>query len=127
MTNPYDQGRFAPVPGQVKAVRILLFVVAGLTVLTLIGFLLSGQVSAESAGLVIWASLPGVIGLVVALRLARGGRVRFWVVVVVAALLVLGGLGALGRGDPRGITNLILPGVILFLVTRRPAREFFLS
>jgi hypothetical protein len=126
MTNPYDQGRFDPMPGQVKAVRILLFVVAGLTVLTLIGFLSSGQVTAESTGLVIWATLPGVIGVVVAPRLARGGRVRFWVVLLVAALLILGGLGALGRGDPRGITNLVLPGVILFLVTRRPARDFFL-
>jgi hypothetical protein len=126
MTNPYDERRFDAVPVQVKAVRILLLVVAGFTVLTLIGFLTSQQVTASAAGVAVWASLPGAAALVVALRLPRGGRVRFWVVVAIAALLVLGGLGALGRGDPRGLTNLVLPGVILFLITRRPARDFFL-
>jgi hypothetical protein len=118
--------RAVPMPGQVTAVRVLLFVLAGLTAVLVVAFLASQEVTAESVGRLLLVALPVAVGLVVAVRIPRGGRVPFWSIVAISGLLVLVALAKLGGGDPTGLTSLVLPGAILVLVTRRPARDFFL-
>jgi hypothetical protein len=81
--------------------------------------------SAEVLGRLIWLAWPGVAALVLGLRLHRGGRPRFQLTMVVCAFWILGALGLLGTGDPRGLTQLALPVAVLLLITRRPARDFF--
>jgi hypothetical protein len=104
--------------------RALLFVTAALTALTTLGYVAANGASPESLGRVVWASWPGLLGLVVAIRLRRPDRGRFWLVVVAQAALVLMALAALGRGEARGLTSLLLPVTTLLLVTRPSSRAF---
>lgn len=112
-------------PTSVKTVRVLLYIVAGFTVLTTVGVLLAAGASPEIIGQLIWAAWPGVLGFIVALKLNTPSRLKFWLIIVAAAFLILGGLGNLGQGDPRGFTTLILPILILVFVLQRSARQYF--
>lgn len=105
---------------------MLLYVGGVITLLTSIGYLIAEGFSAENLGQVIWAAWPGIVGLVIAGRLHTGGRRTYWVIVVVAVFWLLGALGSIGQGDPRGITGLILPVATLIALTRRSSRDFFL-
>jgi hypothetical protein len=107
-------------------VRILLYVGGVITVLTTLGYLVSEGFSAENLGLAVWVAWPGILGLVIARKVAAGGRRRYWLIVVIAAFWMLGALGSIGQGDPRGITGLILPIATLVALTRRSSRDFFL-
>ena len=119
-----DRGA-GPRPGPLRAARVALFVGAALTVLTIVGYLVTVGGSSESVGRAIWVSVPGVIAFVVALRMDRGGMRRFWWAVGGCGLWILGALASVGRGDPRGLTQLVIPVVVLVLVTRPSARRFF--
>jgi hypothetical protein len=113
-------------PTSVRALRVLLYAGAAVSLLLTVGALTSGNLDAETAGLLVWAVWPGFVALFLARRIGAGGRRRFWSIVVVAAAWVLGALGSIGNGDPRGITNLILPIAVLVALTRRTSRDFFL-
>lgn len=110
-------------PGTVKAIRVLLFVVAALTVIVAIGTFLYADVGdpAYAAGAVTWAALPGIASLV----LRRGSRVLWWCLLALEIVYILLALANLGRGDPRGITNMVLPIVILVLLFQRSSRRYF--
>jgi len=112
-------------PTAVKTVRVLLYIVAGFTVLTTIGVLLAAGASPEIIGRLIWAAWPGVLGFIVALKLTTPSRLKFWLIIVAAAFLILGSLSDLGHGDPRGFTTLILPILILIFVLQGSARRYF--
>jgi hypothetical protein len=112
-------------PGQVRAVRVLLYLGAGFTVLATVGAIAVFGTSAEALGRLVWASWPGVAAFFIARRLDRGGRRLYWSVVVVCGFWVLGALAALGSGDPRGVTQLLIPTAVLVLLTRRGSRAFF--
>lgn len=114
-------------PGTAKAIRVLLFVAAGLTLLVVVGtFLYAGAAStAYTAGAALWVALPGIASLVLALLLRRGGRAIWACLLAVEILYILLALAGLGRGDPRGITNLLLPIVILVLLFQHSSRRYF--
>jgi len=112
-------------PTSVRTVRVLLYVGGAITLLTTLGFLVSEGFTAENIGQAIWVAWPGTVGLVIARKVHTGGRRRYWLIVVVAAFWMLGALGSLGQGDPRGITGLILPIATLVALTRRTSRDFF--
>jgi hypothetical protein len=113
-------------PQSLAAVRVLLYVGGVITLLTTLGFLVGLGVSAETAGRAIWAVWPGVAALFLARGLREGGAARFWAIVVVAAVWVFMGLAQLGRGEPRGLTSIVIPVAILILVTRPAARGYLL-
>jgi hypothetical protein len=114
----------ASMPPPVRTVRVLLYVLAGFTALFVIGALVYAGVTAELLGYLTWSAWPGVVGFVVALRLGHPGPVKFWLIIVVSAFGIVTSLGELG--DPRGITSLIIPILILVFVLRRVSRTYFL-
>ncbi|MCY7394724.1 MAG: hypothetical protein LH468_01010 [Nocardioides sp.] len=125
LSQAYSHDYVPPVPGPVRAARVLLLVGAALTLVTVLAFVVSVGPSPESIGRGIWVCVPAVIALVVAPRMGRPGRKTFWWAAAAAALWVLGALGSLGGGDPRGLTQLVIPVVVLVLLTRPRARAFF--
>ncbi|MFI1222006.1 MULTISPECIES: Tox-REase-5 domain-containing protein [unclassified Streptomyces] len=116
-------------PGPLVLVRVLLLVLFGATVLGAVG--LSGSalavdaMGAEVLGILLYASAPGVLAALLARHVRTGStRVR-WGVVAVQVWLILGGLGNLGDGSPDGLTQLVLPALIIVLISRRGSREWF--
>jgi hypothetical protein len=122
----FGGGGAAPMPTPVKTVRVLLYILAGFTVLLVVSALVYAGVTAELLGYLTWFSWPGIAGFVVALRLGRPGPVKFWLVVVISAVDIINALSRLGGGDPRGITSLVLPVLILVFLVRRSSRTYFL-
>lgn len=112
-------------PDSVRTLRVLLYVWAGVTLLVTIGFLASQAVDGERVGQLVWAIWPGVAAYFVARGIRHGGRNRFRWTIVIAAFGILGALGAIGAGEPRGVTQLILPVAVLIAVLRPSARAFF--
>lgn len=112
-------------PNQVKTVRVLMFVVAGLTLLMTLAFLVTVGVTAAAIGAAVWFALPGVISFVLALRIPRGGTALRRGIIALEVFYVLLALSAIGQGDPRGVVNLVLPAVILVLLFRADAKNHF--
>lgn len=121
----YGRPARSGMPGTVKAVRVLLFVVAGVTILVAAGAFAYAGGGAYAAGRATWVLLPGIASLVLALLIRRRGRVLFWCLVALQVLYVLLAFGALGRGDPRGVTNLLFPIAILVLLLLPVSRAYF--
>ena len=114
-------------PSTVKAARVLLFLAAALTALVSVLFFYATEqeVSARLLGQLTWQALPGILSLWLGFWISRCGiGIQRWIIGV-EVLAILQALGNLGQGDPRGLTNLILPIAIVFLVTRPSARRYF--
>ncbi|MEV8107757.1 alpha/beta hydrolase [Streptomyces sp. NPDC088135] len=77
-------------------------------------------------GMVLYAALPGIAGFVLSLYLRTGG---VWIrrgLLAVHAWLVLGALATLNDAENgRGVTQLVLPVVVLALLSRPSARAWF--
>ncbi|MFD5192227.1 alpha/beta hydrolase [Streptomyces sp. NPDC058357] len=77
-------------------------------------------------GMVLYAAFPGIAGFVLSLYLRTGG---VWIrrgLVAVHAWLVLGALATLNDAENgRGVTQLVLPVVVLVLLSRPSARAWF--
>ena len=120
----YDTTATGTMPSSLRAVRVLLYVTAGLTVVTTIAFLAIEGTSAEALGAATWSAWPGVAALVLARGLPAGGLLRWRLLVALEVVYLLMALGAVGAGDPRGVTNLLLPIAVLVLAFRPAARDF---
>ncbi|WP_046469652.1 hypothetical protein [Allosalinactinospora lopnorensis] len=111
-------------PRPLKAARWCLFLTAGISLITGIGGLAAAGVSGATLGTMTWVMLPGILCLAFGLRLRKGGRGLFWSIIAVQALVLLLTLGNLAGGDPRAITQSLLPVLILIFVTRPAARAY---
>ncbi|SCE58489.1 hypothetical protein GA0115253_1078418 [Streptomyces sp. Termitarium-T10T-6] len=117
-------------PGPLAVVRVALLVLLGATVLGAVG--LSGSALAADAmgaqvfGILLYASAPGVLCALLARHLRTGGRRVLWGIVAVQIWLIIGGLGNLSDGSPDGVTQLVLPVLILVLLRRPQSRAWFL-
>ncbi|MFJ6487955.1 Tox-REase-5 domain-containing protein [Streptomyces californicus] len=116
-------------PGPLALVRVLLLVLLGATVLGAIGLsgsaLAVGAMGAEVLGILLYASVPGVLTAVLARHVRTGGpRVR-WGIVAVQVWLIIGGLANVGDGSPDGFTQLVVPILILVLINREGSRAWF--
>jgi hypothetical protein len=112
-------------PNQVKTVRVLMFVAAGLTFLTTLAFLVTVGVTAAAFGAALWFVVPGVLSLMLALRIPEGRTRLRRGIIALEVFYVLLSLSRIGQGDPRGVVNLILPVVILVLLFRPEAKAHF--
>ncbi|MEW2065678.1 Tox-REase-5 domain-containing protein [Streptomyces sp. NPDC007346] len=117
-------------PGPLAVVRVLLLVLLGATVLGAIGLsgsaLAADAMGAQVLGILLYASAPGVLCALLARHLRTGGRRVRWGIVAVQLWLIIGGLGNLADGSPDGLTQLVLPVVILVLLSRARSRAWFL-
>ncbi len=117
-------------PGPLATVRVLLLVLVGATALGAVG--LSGSAIAADAmgaqvlGILLYASAPGVLCALLAWHLRTGGKLVRWGIVAAQVWLIVGGLGNLADGSPDGLTQLVLPVLILVLLSRAQSRAWFL-
>ncbi|WP_406149064.1 Tox-REase-5 domain-containing protein [Streptomyces anulatus] len=116
-------------PRPLVLVRVLLLVLFGATVLGAIGLsgsaLSADAMGAEVLGILLYASAPGVLAALLARHVRTGGaRVR-WGILAVQVWLILGGLANLGNGSPDGLTQLVLPILIIVLISRAGSRAWF--
>lgn len=111
-------------PKSARAAQIIFFVGAGLAILMLIGAILMGA-TASQLGLLVGGTLPGYFALAVGIGMRANKRVWWILALVVVGFWILGGLGTIGRGDPRGLVQLVLPISALVLLLRPSARAFY--
>ena len=106
--------------------RAGLFAQAGLSLLGVLAIWLGvGEMSARLAGALVFAALPAVLGLVLCrVMWKRGGWIP-WLVLGVQACWFWRSLGFLAEGSWRGVTQLLLPVAIGWLVARPQVREWF--
>jgi hypothetical protein len=116
---------WSELPGPVRATQVLMFVTAGLTFAMTLAFLVSVGVTAASLGASLWIVAPGVVSLVLAMRVPRGGVGLRRGIIALEIFYVLLALSRLGNGDPRGAVNLVLPVVVLILLFRRNTKDHF--
>ena len=112
-------------PTPVRAAQVLMYVVAGLTVVLAGTVLLTAGRSAAELGRVTWFALPGLVSFGLALLISKRGA-RLWLMIIALEIVyIVLSLARLGGGDPRGLGNLIIPVVILVLLTRPAANSYF--
>ncbi|GAA3752983.1 hypothetical protein HDA32_005565 [Spinactinospora alkalitolerans] len=112
-------------PTDLKVVRILLFVLAGLSAVGVVAALVLVEAVTDAVvGALLWAVFPGVLSLIFGLRLPRGGPVLFWSIAVLQALNLFLAVGNLSEGV-QGITQMLIPILTLVFLLRAPSRRFF--
>lgn len=118
-------------PQQLVVARWLVYVLFGATVVGGFGVLLSAaQVDALGGlllGMLLYAAAPGVTGWLLARRAWTGGNGVRWGLIAVQAWLISGGLANLRDGSVQGLTQLVLPVVILVFLCTKDSREWFRS
>lgn len=111
-------------PPTLRAVRVILYVVAAMSAIWSVALVIGYGATTENIGYAIYQLLPAVASVIVARKIANGGRVvRRWIIGLQIVWIVFG-LSRLGQGDPSGVLGLVLPITSLVLVTRRTAREY---
>jgi len=116
---------WSEMPAPVRAAQVLMFVAAGITLVMTLAFVVSVGVSAASLGAALWIVAPGVVSLVLALRIPRGGVGLRRGIIALEIFYILLAISRLGHGDPRGAVNLVFPIVVLVLLFRRDAKDHF--
>lgn len=113
-----------PAPRELRLVRGLLLVTALLCGFTVAGYVSLEPLSAERWGEAVWGLLPGVAAALLAFRAGPGRVGVLRGVVALAATMALLGLGRLAVGEVQGLTNLLIPLVLLLLVLRGDVRAY---
>ncbi|MGW2564016.1 Flp family type IVb pilin [Streptomyces sp. NPDC001514] len=118
-------------PQQLVVARWLLYVLFGATIVGGLGLLLSAaQVDALGGlvlGTLLHAAAPGVAGWLLARRAWTGGNGIRWGLIAVQAWLISGAMANLREGSLQGLTQLLLPVVILVFLCMKDTREWFRS
>ncbi|WP_142213353.1 Flp family type IVb pilin [Streptomyces sp. SLBN-118] len=116
-------------PSSLKAVRILLHVLFAFTVVGSLGVI--GSAVADRAmtpllfGLALYAAAPGVLSWVLLWRIPRGGR-RVWRgLIALQTWLIAGSLLNLAAGSLLGLSQLLLPVLILAFLTKPESGTWF--
>ncbi|WP_030220398.1 Tox-REase-5 domain-containing protein [Streptomyces sp. NRRL WC-3626] len=120
-------GRGLPRP--LSRAMLLVHALFALTVAGGLGLLLTAAsldaVDGTLLAQVAYAAAPGVVGWWLARRTWRGGTRTWLALIAVQAWLILGSLSNLADGSARGLTQLLLPLLILCLLTRPESREWY--
>lgn len=117
-----------PVPGSVRAARILLFVAAGLGVLVFVVVASLGFPARVVGAVAMGPLLHGLAGVVLAARIGPGRRgVRVAIIVLESLWAVLSFGGLTRDGAPVAALGLVLAIAVLALVNTRAARDYFRS
>ncbi|WP_431985970.1 Tox-REase-5 domain-containing protein [Streptomyces griseoflavus] len=126
---PAHGGGRRDMPRPLSRALLLVHALFAFTVLGGAGLLLTAaSVDAVDGALlaqVAYAAAPGVLGWWLARRTWRGGAAVWAGLVVVQAWLVLGAMSTIADGSARGLIQLLLPLLVLFLLTRRDSRDWY--
>ncbi|MGW1892564.1 hypothetical protein ACWCP6_20350, partial [Streptomyces sp. NPDC002004] len=116
-------------PSSLKAVRVLLHVLFAFTVvgsLGVIGAAVADQAMAPGLfALALYAAAPGVLSWVLLWRIPRGGRRVWGGLIALQMWLIAGSLLNLAAGSLLGLSQLLLPVLILAFLTRPESRMWF--
>ena len=126
MTNsPGNAGAPDPVPTSVRAVGIVLGVAGALYLI--IG--VTGVSSSDRSGalLAVGLLLFGAVCLVLGWKLVQGSRWAYFAAAVVLVLAIVGGvISAIQAGDRAVLAQVFVPGLGLYLLSRRESRDRFM-
>lgn len=118
-------------PQQLAVARRLVYVLFGATITGGIGLLLTAVQARALNGLVLgallYAAAPGAAGWLLARRAWTGGDGVRRGLIAVQAWLVCGGLANVRDGSLQGLTQLLLPVVVLVFLCGKESREWFRS
>lgn len=116
-------------PRPLSRALLLVHALFAFTVLGGVGLLLTAAsldaVDGELLAQVGYAAAPGVLGWWLARRTWQGGAAVWLGLIAVQAWLVLGSISNLADGSARGIAQLLLPLLVLFLLTRPDSRDWY--
>lgn len=111
-------------PASVRAARVLMYVLGGLSCVLAISLVIvygtSGPVFSEA----FYQVVPGIASIWLAIYLRSGRKGVWWGAVAMQAVWLFFAFGRLGNGDPSGLIGLIIPVVTLVLLLRRSARDY---
>ncbi|MBX9366704.1 hypothetical protein [Streptomyces sp. WAC04114] len=120
--------RHSPLPRELGWAQVLLWVQFALTALYVITVLsVVTYYSGEIFGILVYDSLPSVVGVYLARRLWQGGVWTSRALIAVQAWIVWLSFGTLMHGDLRGITQAAMPVAVIVLLRRARSREWFES
>ncbi|GHH90090.1 Tox-REase-5 domain-containing protein [Streptomyces capillispiralis] len=126
---PGGGGGRRDLPRPLSRALLLVHALFALTVLGGLGLLLTAAsldaVDGALLAQVAYAAAPGVLGWWLARRTWRGGSGIRTGLIAVQVWLVLGSVSNLADGSARGLTQLLLPLLILFLLTRPESRDWY--
>lgn len=113
------------VPSPVRAIRILLFIAAGLTLMTALdAWLRTG--GAYGVGVALAVAVPGIVSLVAGRAVGIRPSWRLWLAILVLEIFyLLWQLSRIGAGDPFGVLGIAFPIAMLILLCRASARRYF--
>ncbi|MFD7771165.1 Tox-REase-5 domain-containing protein [Streptomyces sp. NPDC059787] len=116
-------------PRTLSRALLLVHTLFALTVLGGLGLLLTAASFDAADGTLLahvaYAAAPGVLGWWLARRTWRGGAGIWTGLIVVQAWLILGSVSNLADGSARGLTQLLLPLLVLSLLTRPESRDWY--
>ncbi|MBQ1094071.1 Tox-REase-5 domain-containing protein [Streptomyces sp. B93] len=126
--NGWSSGR-RELPRALAVGLVLVYALFAFTLLGGVGMLLTaasydlldGRVLAVAA----YAAAPGVLGAWLARRSWEGGVRVWWALAGVQVWLVLGAFSNLAGGSARGFSQLFLPVLVLYFLTRAESREWY--
>lgn len=104
-----------------RVARVLLYVAAGLTVMAALDAWIAVG-GAAGLGQAITVSVPAVLGVLLARRVARPGPWTWSAILALEVFYLFWQLGRIASGDPFGLLGLAFPVALIVLVTRPAAR-----
>ncbi|MCN9244451.1 restriction endonuclease fold toxin 5 domain-containing protein [Streptomyces sp. RY43-2] len=109
--------------------RVLIHVLFAATVLGGLGLfgsaLAADAMGARLLGIALYGAAPGVAAWLLSRRAWSGGTGLWLGLIATQVWLAIGALGNIGDGSARGFTQLFLPLLVLWFLTRKESRAWF--
>ncbi|MFE4293487.1 ADP-ribosyltransferase [Streptomyces sp. NPDC056907] len=117
-------------PRSLVVTRVLLYLMFALTLLGGVGVVnslleLGTHVTPMLSLVALYAVVPGIVAMVLARLVWTGGKVVWFALVGLQAWLLVGSVVNLYGGSERGLSQLLLPGALLALVSAGASRAWF--
>lgn len=114
-------------PSSVRTVRVLLFVITGISAMMVVaGLLAYAPSSGEEWGRFTFdLILPTLFAFLLARGITNGGRIRFWLIVAFMVYLVLMAITYISEQPAQNLIQILLPGLTLYFLTRPESRGYF--
>ncbi|MEW1569915.1 hypothetical protein AB0454_44330, partial [Streptomyces sp. NPDC093509] len=126
---PPGHGERRPMPGSLATALVLVHALFAITVLGGLGVLLTASsydaVDGGLLALTAYAAAPGILGWWLARRTWQGGTRVLAGLIAVQAWLITGSFANILDGSARGFTQLFLPLLIVYFLTREDSRAWY--